>query len=141
MLPWRTSPRVPFAAGDYNIVYTFIVLDSRIKAKMLNSNMTISEKHIEQLKEVLKKGWDGALDFDVFIFGSRADGDALQFSDIDLGLIGDRNLKMEEKADIEELLDESNLPYIVDLVEFNENLSDEFIEQTETNRIYLWKRK
>jgi len=52
----------------------------------------------------------------VFIFGSRASGDAKQWSGIDVGIAGPR-LNPGVYFSIVEAFDDSNLPYIVDFVE------------------------
>lgn len=55
----------------------------------------------------------------VFIFGSRATGNASRFSDIDLGIKGSAPISGVRIAEIKELFEDSNLPFKVDVVDFS----------------------
>lgn len=71
--------------------------------------------------EILAKGLIEPLKLkgiSLWIFGSRARGDFKKFSDIDI--LYDGLLTLSELSDLREKLEESDLPYKVDLV----NLSD-----------------
>lgn len=57
-------------------------------------------------------------EYDVFLFGSRATGEASRFSDYDIGIAGKKPLSPLVKARIEEALEESDIPYTVELVDF-----------------------
>jgi predicted nucleotidyltransferase len=50
----------------------------------------------------------------LFLFGSRARGDFKKYSDIDLLIVGDVSQQM--LSEVKEALEESSLPYKVDLV-------------------------
>lgn len=63
--------------------------------------------------------------YKVFIFGSRAKGKAGKYSDYDIGILGKRPLPSYLKVLIEEALEESNLPFKVDIVDFS-NVSKDF---------------
>lgn len=56
--------------------------------------------------------------YDVFLFGSRGTGTATRFSDYDIGIRGKSPLPPLVKAQIEEALEESDIPYSVELVDF-----------------------
>lgn len=56
--------------------------------------------------------------YQVFIFGSRATGKAKKFSDYDVGIIGRKPIPSHIKILIEEALEESDLPFRVDIVDF-----------------------
>ena len=56
--------------------------------------------------------------YKVFLFGSRACGNARHYSDIDIGVIGNAKLSSIIKAEIEMELEESIVPYKVDIVDF-----------------------
>jgi predicted nucleotidyltransferase len=56
--------------------------------------------------------------YSVFLFGSRACGNAKSYSDIDIGISGNKALSSIIKANIENELDESIVPYKVDIVDF-----------------------
>jgi len=56
--------------------------------------------------------------YKAFIFGSRAQGTSRQYSDIDLGILGKTKLPTSKIAHIKNDLEDSNLPYRVDLIDF-----------------------
>jgi len=53
-----------------------------------------------------------------FIFGSRAKQNNIRFSDYDLGLSG-QEIDSETYFELQAAFEESNLPYKVDIVDFN----------------------
>ena len=55
----------------------------------------------------------------VFIFGSRAKGESRKFSDYDIGIIGRKSLGLKKISLIKGELEESDLPYRVDVVDFS----------------------
>lgn len=55
----------------------------------------------------------------VYLFGSRATGQAGRASDIDVGVLADEALPGELLAEIREALEESHVPYKVDLVDLS----------------------
>ena len=57
-------------------------------------------------------------EYDVFLFGSRVTGEASRFSDFDIGIYGKKPLPQMVKAQIEEALEESDIPYSVQVVDF-----------------------
>lgn len=57
--------------------------------------------------------------YQVFIFGSRAIGKAKKYSDYDVGIFGKKPVPWHILSIIEEDLEESDLPYKVDLVDFS----------------------
>jgi len=69
------------------------------------------------------------------IFGSRAKGTARQYSDLDLILITTAPLALVKLAELEECFAESDLPFKVDLIdwqritpEFQERIQSEWVE-------------
>lgn len=54
----------------------------------------------------------------VFLFGSRAAGNAHLMSDIDIGFLGKKALPVMVKALLEDALDESIVPFRVDMIDF-----------------------
>ncbi|MEI7577214.1 MAG: nucleotidyltransferase domain-containing protein [Armatimonadota bacterium] len=70
-----------------------------------------------------------------FVFGSRAQNHAARFSDVDLGVDG-RSLSSLERTNLEEAFEQSNFPYIVDLVEV-EDMGDRFREIALRTRFFL----
>lgn len=58
-------------------------------------------------------------DYKAFVFGSRATSKAKKYSDYDIGLIGKKPVPSLKLALIKDALEESNLPYNVDVVDFS----------------------
>ncbi len=56
----------------------------------------------------------------VYLFGSRARGDNTPFSDIDIGILTEEDISSDLTI-LREILEESNLPYKVDLVNLSSN--------------------
>lgn len=57
-------------------------------------------------------------DYAVFLFGSRAVGNYHHKSDIDVGVWGEKPLSVITKLNLEEELEESIVPYKIDLIDF-----------------------
>ena len=57
-------------------------------------------------------------DYTVFLFGSRATGNNHPMSDIDVGVWGDKPLSIILKLELEHELEESIVPYKIDLIDF-----------------------
>ena len=58
-------------------------------------------------------------EYQLFIFGSRATGKAQKYSDYDVGIFGKNQVSWSKIVLIEEALEESDLPYKVDIVDFS----------------------
>lgn len=58
-------------------------------------------------------------EYQVFIFGSRATAKAQKYSDYDIGIFGRKPVPGRILAMIEEALEESDLPYKVEIVDFS----------------------
>ena len=54
----------------------------------------------------------------IWVFGSRATGRARRYSDLDLVIDAGRRLTLDETAMLREAFEESDLPYRVDLVDW-----------------------
>lgn len=74
-------------------------------------------KYLEEARRIVLT-FDEIKEYAVFVFGSRADGSAHQRSDIDIGILGKQALPVVIKLNIEEKLEESNIPLRVDLIDF-----------------------
>lgn len=64
-------------------------------------------------------------DYKLFIFGSRVSGKSRKFSDIDLGILGKTRVPGHSIVKIQEELENSCLPYKVDVVDFTK-VSEDF---------------
>lgn len=57
-------------------------------------------------------------ELEVRVIGSRAKGGARKFSDLDLVLMTERPLALDRLADLREEFSESDLPFLVDLIDW-----------------------
>jgi amidophosphoribosyltransferase len=76
----------------------------------------------------------------VWVFGSRANGNARRRSDLDLAVDGDEPLPLRLRSELAEDFDKSDLPYRVDVVdlasitpEFRKHIEGDFIPLTATH--------
>lgn len=83
-----------------------------------------SEKIEKQIKNIIFQFLDRQK-YQAFIFGSRAIGKSRKFSDYDVGILGKKPVLPENKILIEEALEESDIPYKVDIVDFS-SVSEKF---------------
>ncbi|MEO6882394.1 MAG: nucleotidyltransferase domain-containing protein [Bacteroidia bacterium] len=74
----------------------------------------------------------------VFLFGSRANGSANRTSDIDVGIIGKNIFPLLLKAKMKEELEESIIPYHVDIIDFLE-VSEDF-KKVALQKIVAWNQ-
>jgi amidophosphoribosyltransferase len=70
----------------------------------------------------------------VWVFGSRARGEARPASDLDLAIDAGRALEISENSALAEAFDEATLPYRVDLVDLH-TVSDMFKAIIERDRL------
>ncbi len=70
-------------------------------------------KNIEELKHFLITSFPNE---QIFLFGSRARGDASEYSDVDIAIKGRQSLKTA-LAEARFAIEESQIPYKVDLVD------------------------
>jgi predicted nucleotidyltransferase len=86
--------------------------------------MDISTDHLIIIKSILKNHLP--VEATVYVFGSRARGGAKPFSDLDLAIDADgKVLSLATMAALADHFDESDLPYKVDLVDWN-SIDDNF---------------
>jgi len=76
---------------------------------------------ISELKDFLREFFKGKKT-KVYLFGSRARGDHTEFSDIDLGFLSEEDIS-EELCLLREIIEESWLPYKVDIVDLSKDKS------------------
>jgi predicted nucleotidyltransferase len=56
--------------------------------------------------------------YKAFIYGSRAKGTNFRWSDVDIGILGEQQVPTMTYSHMEEAFEESNIPYVVELVDF-----------------------
>lgn len=96
---------------------------------------TISQNYDNQIKDIIFRHLDPK-DYQVFLFGSRASQTNSTYSDYDIGIMGKNSLPATIKADIEDELEQSNIPFIVEIVDFH-HVSNIF-KKTALKEAILW---
>lgn len=91
-------------------------------------DLTIDPKHLSMVKEILKQF---VFEKDVWAYGSRVKGTAKKHSDLDLVVFG---LDSKNFSNLREAFDESNIPFRVDIMDWNKipesfqkNITEEYI--------------
>ena len=95
----------------------------------------IDQKTLKTIKAILFRYLDPRED-KVFIFGSWAMGDARKWSDIDIGIESKRKIAGITILNIEEAFEESDMPYVVEVVNFV-HVSEKFRLVAKQRVIYL----
>ncbi len=95
------------------------------------------DKYVKLAKEIVLKTVQDA-PFQVFLFGSRAINSNNKFSDIDIGLLGETPIPVMLKVEIENAIEESIVPYKVDIVDFYK-VSEAFKKEA-LRHIEIWKK-
>lgn len=89
---------------------------------------------LEKLKEVFLSFLKDE-DVKVILFGAR--GDFVNTSDVDIGIIADKNFDKRKLILLREYIEELNIPYKVEIVDFS-NVSEEF-KQMALKEEVIWK--
>ena len=86
--------------------------------------IAISQAELNEILDIIKAN---APDCDVFVFGSRYKNINKDYSDLDLAFRSPESMKLEHvrRHLLEDAFSESDLPYRVDVVDYN-SISDEF---------------
>jgi len=80
-----------------------------------------------------------APDCDVLVFGSRFNSTSKKYSDLDLAFVGDGKLGMNRRLQLENAFAESDLPYRVDVLDYN-SVSPEFCAIIDSGNEVIYKR-
>jgi predicted nucleotidyltransferase len=83
------------------------------------SDQNLSKQTLDEVKRILWKRLDKKK-FKAFVYGSRARGTARKFSDVDIGIEGPTKIDSLTLVELESDFEESDLPYVVELTDFNE---------------------
>jgi len=89
------------------------------------------------LKGMAKDVFEGE-DVMVVLFGSRARGDYLETSDMDVGILPKGRINKDKIALFRERIENSNIPYKVDVVDLSQT-SRKFADQVLKEGLLLWK--
>lgn len=92
----------------------------------------ITDEEKKTVSSILKK-----YPYTFYAFGSRVKGTHRKFSDLDICFIED--IPWAIRARIREDFDQSNLPFLVDIVDFNRS-DEKFQEQISSDWILLQKK-
>jgi len=82
----------------------------------------VKEKDLNTVKEILKEYVPG---FEVRVFGSRVEGRAKLYSDLDLAIVGKDRIAKSVLIQLKDAFQESDLPFRVDVVDWK-RISAEF---------------
>ncbi len=96
--------------------------------------MDVPAKHLALLKQIFESELP---EVSVWVFGSRANGKAKRYSDLDLVLHHDKPIDGLTLFHLKERLAESDLPFTVDLVEWTK-MSQNFQKIIEKNHVPLF---
>ncbi len=93
----------------------------------------VKEKDLNTVKEILKEYVPG---FEVRVFGSRVEGRAKLYSDLDLAIVGKDRIAKSVLIQLKDAFQESDLPFRVDVVDWN-RISPEFRDIIARNYIVI----
>ncbi len=85
------------------------------------SGLDLDEKYVSFIKETIGKVLPNV---EIFIYGSRTQGKAYEYSDVDIALKGD--VSFEDLLNVRALFEDSTFPYKVDVVDLN-SLDEKFL--------------
>jgi hypothetical protein len=77
----------------------------------------LEEKYLQDARQIVQKYVDTNT-WQPVLFGSRVAGNSRRFSDIDLGFCGSKPLPDGVPGKLWEAFDDSDIPYVVDIVDF-----------------------
>jgi predicted nucleotidyltransferase len=95
--------------------------------------LVLEDRHLKIIQEILSK-----YPYTFYAFGSRARGNPKQFSDLDLCFV--QEIPLKTQIAIESDFEESDLPYKVDLVNWN-TMNDDFKKIIEKDLVLLQEHK
>lgn len=101
-----------------------------------NSASVINIDPLEKLKEVFLRFLKDE-DVKVVLFGSRARGDFVSTSDVDVGIIVGKGADRKKLILLREYIEELNIPYKVEIIDFS-NVSEDF-KQMVSKEAVVWK--
>ena len=97
--------------------------------------MNLSERDLATLRAILRRSFPGG-GVQCYLFGSRVTGGARPDSDLDILIVSDESVPFRVLGDVREALEESRLPFRVD-VSYAGSLSDDFYRRIAPNAAKL----
>lgn len=96
------------------------------------SELFVKPEHLQMIRDILNKYCP---DTEVYAYGSRINGKAHSSSDLDLTV---KNLKKDKFLyRLRELFSESNIPFLIDINEY-ESLPENFKKEIDRNNIRIY---
>lgn len=119
----------------------FIQLETRLQLEKINREKQglkfgLDDKVIEDIQKVFQDNWKVDA---VVLFGSRAKGNYRERSDIDLAVKG-RNITFDDILSLSSKLDDLNLPYEIDLINYSSIKDEDVIEHIDRVGIVFYER-
>jgi len=99
--------------------------------------INIEEKYLAEIRRFLA---EYVPDCEVRAFGSRIEGKAKKFSDLDLALVGSEKLNWRRIESLKDAFSSSDIPIIVDVIDWHA-ISDDFRAIIEKNYEIIQERK
>jgi predicted nucleotidyltransferase len=96
--------------------------------------IALPEDHLRLVLDVLRSHLPQSAK--AWVFGSRATGRARHYSDLDLAIDAGRRLTLDETARLAEAFSDSDLPYKVDVVDWND-IEDRWRQTIVAQRVAL----
>ncbi|MEI8128151.1 MAG: nucleotidyltransferase domain-containing protein [bacterium] len=84
----------------------------------------IETRYLEHVKSIINSHLQDP-SLKIYVFGSRARGNAKKYSDLDIALQAESKIEVNKMSKIEIELEETTIPYKVDVIDLN-NISDTF---------------
>ena len=101
-----------------------------------NTESSVGNRYLSVLRKEIVSFLEGE-DVSVFLFGSRARGDARPGSDVDIAVVPHGRFDRSKLLFLREVVEELNVPYNVDVVDFSD-VSEEF-KQEALKGAQVWK--
>lgn len=99
--------------------------------------INVEEKHLAEIRRILR---EHVSDCEVRVFGSRIEGKARDFSDLDLVLVGSEKLNWRRIELLKDAFASSDLPMTIDVIDWHA-ISDEFRAAIKNNYEVIQEEK
>lgn len=100
------------------------------------NKLNVKPQHLEELRSIFKNYCPKSV---IWAYGSRVGGDSHDGSDLDMAVktFGDKNCSLSK---LKELLNDSNIPFLMDIMEFD-NISESFQKEILKNYVEIFPVK
>ena len=95
------------------------------------SKLLIEQKYLDDLISIFDEYCPNAT---ILAYGSRLNGNAHKGSDLDLAVLSNKSFDLSK---LKETITQSNIPFLVDILEFN-SLPDEFKKEISNNHEIIY---